>query len=134
MNQDNRAILQAIQTLAGRDLDETTDDQLRAEILEAGGDPEAIAQRVSEALDGVIAEFMRGRAAASKALMKTATRSAPRNRPTLDRIRELVQGAFNSNPQLAAAFRDGNKQSENDLLSLYDDLVSMGKIDPADGC
>lgn len=133
MSKNNRAVLDAIQELAGKDLDEATDAQIRAEFIEDGQDPEQVALRVTQSLDAVVAEFLRGRAAASKALMKTAARPLPAKRPALERIKELIQGAFNSDPKLAAAFRDGTKQSENDLLSLYDDLVSMGKLSPEDG-
>jgi hypothetical protein len=33
---------------------------------------------------------------------------------------------------LAAAFRDGKKQSEKDIESFYEDLVAMGKINSGD--
>ena len=35
-------------------------------------------------------------------------------------------------PQLATAFREGTRQSDADLETLYDDLVLMGKIPDAD--
>lgn len=132
MSKTNRAMLDAIQELAGRDLDETTDEQIRAEFVEDGYDPTEVAGRVTASLDSVIAEFRRTRAAASKAVMNTTIRPMPSIRPAMDRIKELIQSAFNSDPKLASAFRDGKKQTDNDLLSLYDDLVSMGKIDPDD--
>ena len=61
-------------------------------------------------------------------------RAAPRNslRPTLDRIKERIAQAFAAEPQLATAFREGTRQSDADLETLYDDLVLMGKIPDAD--
>lgn len=134
MSNDNRKSLDAIQALALRDIDAASDEEIRAGIQGSGRDPDAVALRVAESLDRVVAEFMRNRAAATKAVMATAARPTPKARPALEKIKELVQGAFARDPGLAAAFRDGNKQSENDLVSLYDDLLAMGKIEsPEDG-
>lgn len=52
------------------------------------------------------------------------------SRPTLAQIKERIARAFAVEPQLATAFRDGTRQSDADLESLYDDLVLMGKISP----
>ena len=45
---------------------------------------------------------------------------------------ELALQAFAVEPQLATAFREGTRQSDADLETLYDDLVLMGKIPDAD--
>jgi hypothetical protein len=45
-------------------------------------------------------------------------------------MKELIDGAFQADASLAAAFRDGKRQSDADLQSLYDDLVELGKIEP----
>jgi hypothetical protein len=50
----------------------------------------------------------------------------------MDRIKELIAQAFEAEPQLATAFRQGTRQSDGDLETLYDDLVLMGKISDAD--
>lgn len=35
-------------------------------------------------------------------------------------------------PKIAMAFRDGKKQTDEDLAAVYDDLVGMGLIKPED--
>jgi hypothetical protein len=35
-------------------------------------------------------------------------------------------------PKVAMAFRDGKKQTDEDLATVYDDLVRMGVIKPED--
>jgi hypothetical protein len=54
------------------------------------------------------------------------------HRPTLDRIKERIAQAFAADSQLATAFREGSRQSDVDLETLYDDLVLMGKIPNTD--
>ncbi len=51
-------------------------------------------------------------------------------KPSLAQIKERINQAFAAEPQLATAFREGTKQSDADLESLYDELVLMGKIAP----
>lgn len=132
MTKNNRAMLDAIQALAARDLDEASDEQIRAEFVEDKRDPLEVARNVANSLDMVVARFMREHAAAAKSKPNANTRPAPRL-PSVERMRELIQNAFSREPELAAAFRDGKKQSENDIGSLYEDLVELGKIEPEDG-
>lgn len=120
--------IQAFQALAVSDLDDVSDEAIRAELLEDGKDPDALAREIAEHLDGIAAQFMRDRVAASKAVKKATDVSTPKARPSLKKIKELVRRAFNVEPGLAAAFRDGSKQSDNDLVTLFDDLVVLGKI------
>lgn len=129
MNNANQKSLNAIHALALDDIDAASDDEICAEIVEAGEDPDAVALRVAANLDEVVSQFLRDQTASRKAVMSTVALRAPAWRPSLDIVKKLVQGAFTRDPELAAAFREGSKQSDNDLLSLYDDLVSMGKIE-----
>ena len=122
--------LGATQALMLRDLEETSDEQLRAEMVEDGQDPDSFDREIAEGLDSVVAEFMRNRVAARKAVRKATEMQARKVRPTIGKIKQLVQSAFERDPNLAAAYREGTKQSENDWISVYDDLVVLGKIDP----
>lgn len=45
-------------------------------------------------------------------------------------MKALVQQAFQADSALGLAFRDGKRQSDGDWETLYDDLVSLGKIAP----
>lgn len=130
MSKETMKTLAAIQALALRDLEKTSDEQLRAELIEDGQDPDLLDREIAEGLDSVVAEFMRHRIAATKAVRRTIEIQAPVRRPTLARIKQLVQSAFERDSSLAAAYREGTKQSDNDWISVFDDLVVLGKIDP----
>jgi hypothetical protein len=128
MTKASRAALDAAQALAGIDLDEATDEQVWAEFVEDGRDPAQEARLVAERLDAVVASFMRERASSAKKLRAASSIPTVAQRPGIERIRQLIRAAFDSEPELAAAFRQGTKQSDQDIISVYDDLVSMGKI------
>lgn len=129
MKNDSVKAQDAIRRLALRDLDATSDEELRAEFAADGVDPDAAARAVAAELDAVAAAAMRQRAMAAKARV-AAPSKRPRVLPALARMKELIDSAFRSDANLAAAFRDGKRQSDADLQSLYDDLVELGKIDP----
>ncbi len=128
MSKDAMNTLRAIQSLASADLSQTSDDEIRSEIEQSGKDPDALADEIANRLDSITAEFMRQQVAVVKATTKATSMTAPRIRPAIDKIKRLVQGAFAQEPKLAAAFREGTKQSDNDWITLFDDLVDMGKI------
>lgn len=130
MNTHARKTLGAIQALIIKDLEETSDEELQAELVEDGQDPELVAREMAETVDSVISEFLRNRVAATKAVKKAVQSTAPLSKPVLTRIKELVQRAFEAEPSLATAYRKGTKQSDHDWESTYDDLVLLGKIDP----
>ncbi|MDM0001199.1 hypothetical protein QTI24_21510 [Variovorax sp. J22P240] len=127
---DAHKTLSAIQALMIKDLEETSDDQLRTELLEDGQDPEILDREIAESLDSVVAEFLRDRVAATKAVKKAVQTPTTPNRPVLSKIKEVVQRAFETEPSLSTAYRKGSKQSDNDWVSIYDDLLLLGKIDP----
>lgn len=130
MNTDARKTLSAIQALISKDLEETSAEDIRAEFVEDGLDPDRVAREMAETIDAVVSEFQRGKVATTKAVKKATKVPVATSRPALERIKELVQSAFQREPNLATAFRNGSKQSENDWISTYDDLVLLGKIDP----
>jgi thioesterase domain-containing protein len=128
MSKDALNTLRAIQSLASADLSQTSDDEIRSEIAQSGKDPDALASEIADRLDNITAEFMRQQVAAAKATTKATSATASRIRPSIEKIKRLVQGAFAQEPKLAAAFREGTKQTDNDWITLFDDLVEMGKI------
>lgn len=130
MNTDARKTLSAIQALISKDLEETSAEDIRAEFVEDGLDPDRVAREMAETIDAVVSEFQRGKVATTKAVKKATKVPVATSRPALERIKELVQSAFQREPNLATAFRNGSKQSENDWISTYYDLVLLGKIDP----
>lgn len=128
MTNAGRRAIEAMQALAGQDLDEATPAQIRQEFVEDGLDPATEARHLADLLDAIVARFMRDRASAARALRATTLPAAPPRRPPIGRMKALVRAAFEREPQLAAAFREGRAQTDADVQSLYDDLVAMGKI------
>jgi len=129
MTKESQKALDALRTLALADLDAASDEEIQAELIEAGVDPDAFAARIAAELDDLVAATLRQQAASAKVAMRAPSLSKF-SRPTLAQIKERIAQAFAVEPQLATAFRDGTRQSDADLESLYDDLVLMGKISP----
>ena len=132
MTNESQKTLAAVRALALKDLEATSDEDIRAELAAEGIDPDQLAASIAVSLDDVLAASLRQQAAAAKAAMQVRAIPKTSQRPALDRIKERIAQAFAANPQLATAFREGSRQSDADLETLYDDLVLMGKIRDAD--
>ena len=132
MTNESQKTLAAVRALALKDLAAASDEDIRDELAMEGIDPDQLAASIALGLDEVLAASRRQHAVAAKVAMQE--RMAPKKslRPTLDRIKERIAQAFVAEPQLATAFREGTRQSDADLETLYDDLVLMGKIPAAD--
>jgi hypothetical protein len=114
------------------DLANTSDEEIRNEYREAGQDMAAIAKQTLDTLRDVVAVGMRAKLASAKAATTASSASRPTNRarPTMQRLKEIVAETFMREPKVAMAFRDGKKQTDEDLATVYDDLVRMGIIKP----
>jgi len=124
----------SLRDAAIEDLLSLSEEELRAEAKQDGADLEAIASETKR--------LMREAAASTLRLRMTTSRIKPRSpavpcqismiRPSLERMKQLVEQVFASNPSAGLAFRQGKKQSDADWQSLYDDYVAMGAIKPED--
>ena len=132
MNNESQKTLVAVRALALKDLNATSDEDIRAELAAEGIDPDQLAASIAVSLDDVLASCLRQQAAAAKAAMQVRATPKTSRRPALNRIKERIAQASAVEPQLATAFREGTRQSDADLETLYDDLVLMGKIPDAD--
>lgn len=132
MTHEFQKTLVAVQALALNDLDATSDSDIRDELVADGIDPDQLAASIGVSLDDVLAASLRQEAIAAKAAMQIRAQPKMSHRPTLDRIKERIAQAFATDSQLATAFREGSRQSDVDLETLYDDLVLMGKIPNTD--
>lgn len=114
------------------DLANTSDEEIRNEYREAGQDLAAVAKLTHDMLRDVVAAGMREKLASARAATKVSSVSRPSIwvRPTMDRLKEIVAEAFMREPKVAMAFRDGKQQTEEDMATVYDDLVRMGVIKP----
>jgi len=128
------AEIAALRAAALDDLMATTDAELHQEALEDGEDLDSVAAQVKFAMRETAAGVLRQRMFQAKTRMRpsAAVRPVPAMRPSIDRIKQIVEGLFQSDRSLGLAFRDGKRQSESDWQSLYDDLVTMGAINPND--
>lgn len=132
MTNESQKTLAAVRALALKDLEAASDEDIRVEFAAEGIDPDQLAASITVSLDEVLAAALRQHAAAAKVAMQEQAAPKKSLRPTLDRIKERIAQAFAAEPQLATAFREGSRQSDADLETLYDDLVLMGKIPGAD--
>ena len=116
------------------DLAATSDEEIRNEYREAGQDIAAVARQTRDTLRDVVAAGMRAKLASAKAATKAsaAIPAINRARPVMERLKEIVAETFMREPRVAMAFRDGKKQTDEDLATVYDDLVRMGIIKPED--
>ena len=132
MTNESQETLAAVRALALKDLETASDEDIRTEFAAESIDPDQLADRIAQGLDEVLAASLRGHAAGAKLAMQERVAPSKALRPTLDRIRERIAQAFAAEPQLAMAFREGTRQSDADIETIYDDLVLMGKILDAD--
>lgn len=135
---DFRAELAALRTAALEDIMATRDADLRREAVEDGEVVASIALDIKATMREAAAAALRQRMAVARQRMDIEIAKAagmgPAGlvRPAIDRLKQLVREAFANDPNLGLAFRDGKHQSDADWESLYDDLVSLGKIEPGD--
>jgi hypothetical protein len=133
---DVRAELAALRAAALEDLMATPDAALRREAEQDGLDVSSITAGIKAAMREAAANALRQRLVAARQRLDTAKakQAQPRAavRPAIERLKQLVRETFANDPSLGLAFRDGKRQSDADWESLYDDLVSLGKIEPGD--
>ena len=130
MKNDVKKEIEAFRKLALADLDALSDAELMAEITDDGGIPQEMSDQISARVDDVVSQFLRNRTAEAKVRENSKKPETAIWHPAMERIKQLIEKAFAADPKLATAFRDGKRQSDSDLQTLYDDLVDMGKINP----
>lgn len=120
----------ALREAAIEDLMSMSDAELRAEAREAGDDLEAIASQARQSMREAAAGALRKRmnAAKTRSSLGLPQRPLPATRPSLNRIKQMIQQLFERDPAVGLAFREGKRQSESDWQSLYDDLIAVGAL------
>ncbi len=126
----SRKEITALRDAALEDLMAATDAELRQEAVEDGEDIGLVAEQSRSVMREAAASALRQRLMQAKERMqaRVTARSRPVNRPPLERIKELIQGQFNTNQSLALAFRERKKLTDGDWQSIYDDLVKLGVL------
>lgn len=129
----DRAEIASLRKVALEDLHATSEEEITRELHEAGEDIHAIAAQLKEHMRDIAAAAMRRRTEVAKEQMRTLDSAVSKAaRPSMNLIRERIKAAFLLQPNLAVAFRDGKRQSDEDMQSLYDDLIAVGAIKPND--
>jgi hypothetical protein len=131
MNQSKvRKEIAALRDAALEELAKTTDSELRTEALECGEDVGRIAAHMRSVMRDAAASVNRQRLAMAREQMeaRSQNRPSPLIRPAIDRIKQMVQTAFATDPALGVAYREGKVTSTEDWYSLYDDLIRIGAI------
>lgn len=95
---------------------ETTDEDLRREAREDGEDIAAVAARAKAGMRETAVATMHRKMTQAKARMRVAPsdQTAPRARPALGRIKQIIQETCARNSKLGLAFRDGKCRSGAD--------------------
>lgn len=124
--------LSSIRDVVIQDLMAATDDELREEARQRGEDFSAIASKARGIVQNAVAEVQRQRLAKARQEMNS-TRIQPLKAaapPPIEMIKDLIKALFQKDPSIQLAFRNGKVQTDEELMSLYNDLVVLGKIDP----
>lgn len=126
--------IQRLRDAALADLEATSDEQLMLELKADGVNSEQQASAIKAAMQASVAAALRTKLALARsaALASAVKREKPKQRPSLERLKEMVLGALRSNPNVGLAFRDGTRQTDADFVSLYDDLIETGVIEKGD--
>lgn len=126
------ADLVALQQLALEDLDASRDADLRTELAADGVDMDVLGMSVRASVQEAVACEMRQRlrVARERLAQHASAPARPRVLPAISQLKALVQQAFDTEPALGLAFREGKRQSDSDWQSLYEDLIELGAIVP----
>lgn len=117
------------------EVDALTDEQIMQEAKEDGIDTAKLANDFRSNAMQLIAQAKRQKLALARQRLADSQRghvAQPRSRPGLELIKQQIQAVLAVKPNLAVAFRDGKKLSDDDWLSLWDDFIEMGAIKDED--
>lgn len=116
------------------DAESMTDAEIREEILELGQDPAVVANGLRAMTLALVTEARKARLIqAAQRLRQQPIQKESFIERSVDAIRRKL-AALAANPEsmagrkMALAFRNGEKQSDSDVLSLWQDLVDLGAV------
>ena len=105
--------------------------ELRKEAAEDGEDFDLIASRVrTTILDAAAKAKRQALIDARRQIDSVVELRPPSPCPPISRIRQILAELTRSDPAFALSFRGGKTQSENDLISIYRNLLEIGKVQP----
>ena len=129
----SRAELASLRKAALEDLMLQTDERLQEEAVEEGLNLSTMAHAMRAVMHESATSVLRERLRTAHVNLQQQERSTSSfPRPSIESIKATIRELLNTDGSLALAFREGRSQTEADWNSLYDDLVSMGAIEPHD--
>lgn len=111
---------------------------IREDIAAVGGNPEQIAADLRAMALGLVMQSRKSRLIHARGqLRQSVSRNVSAFNRSASRIRQKLRELVSRNESLgngcvALAFRNGVTQSDNDLLSLWQDLVDLGAVSDDD--
>jgi len=122
-----------MQDAALEDLLRTPDEDLLKEAAEAGRDTKGNAAALRERIAIEMAQVRRTRLVGARERLHIARQiqSTSRSRPSFQELKQRVLSALQGLPEARVAFREGQRQTQADWESMYDDLVELGAIQPS---
>jgi hypothetical protein len=125
-----RKEMSALREAAVDDVINMSDEELCALLQNNGENIEALASTMRSEMREVAARVVREQAKEHSS--NSMSVRAPMPRPSIERIKQLISELGTTVPNLSLAYREGKVQTDGDLQSLYDDLVSTGALKPGD--
>lgn len=122
--------LTALRDAALEELLQLSDTELLEEVAAEGLNVSEIADGIRSSMRAASASFMRQHLAGTKMVVEKRTPRVALPQLPIVQLKELVQRAFQADPLLGMAFRGGKIQTDEDWVSLYEDLVALGAIKP----
>lgn len=105
------------------------DEALLVEMRENGLNPTEVAQKLRMNALGLVAQERKRRfTQVRQNFEKASAGNQIKQRPTIEIMKQLVQELFAKKPEFSLAFRNGERQSDSDIESLWDNLVELGVI------
>jgi hypothetical protein len=128
-NPKNLKMIDSVKTAVLTDLLETSDEEVLRELEASGVNMDEVHQ-LKASVRAHAAALIRDRRLPSRARPLTVPGQFQTSRPPIKTIRSRIQVAMQD--RAAVRFRDAKQQTDEDLISLYDDMLELGLINPED--
>ncbi len=117
------------------DLLTTSDEELIAETIEAGGDPAAIADEMRSQFEKIAVQIRKERMKAAKTGLQIARATQPRARiADIASARDALRQAFKEDGvSMAARNETESELTDEEVLRKYNDLIRLGVMEPDEG-
>lgn len=129
---DERRRLVSLADALFEDLLSTSDEDLLAETIEAGGDPAAIADEMRSQFEKIAIQVRKERMEIAKAGLRSTRATQPSARVVdIASARDALRQAFTEDGvSMAARNETESDLTDEEVLRKYNDLIRLGVIDP----